>query len=143
MRNMVHLAVVAASILGLATHVQAGFFAGSTDFEGDNPLADALWENVGEAEIVADASIASAPRASNLPPSFDETIRTNVLSVDFGAGDSTFDTTETEGAVTQSVTATFSPTDVTAKFFKAVIEFPISEEPDEPEPDPEPDPEQE
>ena len=82
------LLVTAAALIGLSAQVLAGFFDGSTDFEGDNPLADALWGNVG-------------------------------------------------GAVTQSVTATFSPTDVTAKFFKAVIEFPISEEPDEPEPDPE------
>ena len=62
----------------------AGFFDGSTDFEGDNPLADALWGNVGGAEIMADASVASVPRAANLPPSFDEAIRTNVLSVDTG-----------------------------------------------------------
>ena len=62
--------------------------------------------------------------------------------VGFSEGDSTFYTDPTEGAVTQSVTATFSPTDVTAKFFRAVIEFPIpgdsEEDPgEEPEPDPE------
>ena len=45
-----------------------------------------------------------------------------------GADDSTFDTAA-EGAVTQSVTATFSPTEVTAKFFTAKIEFDIPEEP--------------
>ena len=62
--------------------------------------------------------------------------------VGFGEDDSTFATIETEGAVTQSVTANFSPTDVTAKFFKAVIEFPIAdngngEGGEEPEPEPE------
>ena len=52
--------------------------------------------------------------------------------VDFNEGDSSFDTAPTEGAVTQSVTATFSPAEVTAKFFRAVIEFPGSGDPDEP-----------
>ena len=60
----------------------------------------------------------------------------------FSEGDSTFATDPAEGAVTQSVTANFSPTDVTAKFFKAVIEFPIAdngngEGGEEPEPEPE------
>ncbi len=81
MCKLKHLAV-AAAIVGLATHVQAGYFAGSTDFEGTDPLSDDLWSNVGESEIVADATVASVPRAANLPQSFDETIRTNVLGVD-------------------------------------------------------------
>lgn len=47
-------------------------------------------------------------------------------SVGFGAADDpVFDTDATECAVTQSVTAFFNKTDVTAKFFKAKIEFPI------------------
>ena len=51
--------------------------------------------------------------------------------VGFSDGDSIFDTDPAEGAVTQSVTATFSLTDVTATFFQAKIEFPLP--PDEPE----------
>ena len=47
--------------------------------------------------------------------------------VGFSDGNSIFDTDPADGAVTQSVTANFSPTDVTAKFFKAVIEFPIAD----------------
>ena len=65
--------------------------------------------------------------------------------VNFVDGDSIFDTEQTEGPVTQSVTATFSPADVSAKFFKAVIEFPIPGDPDpgeEPWEEPEPDPEE-
>ena len=62
--------------------------------------------------------------------------------VGFGESDSTFDTAPAEGAVTQSVTAIFSPTDVMAKFFRAVIEFPSSGDPEEPWEDPEPDPEE-
>ena len=81
MQNRIHLAV-AAAIIGLAARVQAGFFDGSTDFEGANPLSDACWGNVGEAAVVVDASVASAPRAAALPPSFDATSRTNVLCVD-------------------------------------------------------------
>ena len=50
----------------------------------------------------------------------------------FSDGDSIFDTEQTDGPVTQSVTATFSLTDVTAKFFRAVIEFPGSGDLDEP-----------
>ena len=53
--------------------------------------------------------------------------------VGISEGDSTFATAETEGAVTQSVTATFPMTDVTATFFKSKIEFPSAGEPDEPE----------
>ena len=45
--------------------------------------------------------------------------------VGISEGDSTFYTAPAEGAVAQSVTATFSLADVTATFFKAVIEFPI------------------
>ncbi|MBQ6247940.1 MAG: hypothetical protein IJK04_13800, partial [Kiritimatiellae bacterium] len=81
MCKLKHLAV-AAALIGFATHVQAGYFAGSTDFEGAAPLSDGLWSNVGESEIVADASVASVPRAANRPPTFNETIRTNVLGVD-------------------------------------------------------------
>ena len=67
--------------------------------------------------------------------------------VGFSDGDSIFDTDPAEVTVTQSVTATFSPSDVTAKFFRAVIEFPIPGDPDpgeEPweEPWEEPDPEE-
>ena len=81
MNKRVHFAV-AAAIIGLAAPVQAGFFDGSTDFEGASPLSDACWGNVGEAVVVADASVAAAPRAAALPPSFDATSRTNVLCVD-------------------------------------------------------------
>lgn len=63
--------------------------------------------------------------------------------VGFGEGDSTFYTAPADGAVTQSVTATFSPADVTAKFFRAVIEFPSSWDSEDPSwEDPEPDPEE-
>ena len=41
--------------------------------------------------------------------------------------DPMFDTTKTEGAVTQTVTATFDAHDVSYKFFTAKIEFTISE----------------
>ena len=44
--------------------------------------------------------------------------------VEFSEGDSTFDIAPTEASVTQYVTATFSPTDVTARFFQSAIEFP-------------------
>ncbi len=81
MCKLKHLAV-ATAIIGLATHVQAGYFAGSTDFEGANPLADGLWSNAVDAAIEVDASIGSVSRALNLPPSFDANSRTNVLSVD-------------------------------------------------------------
>lgn len=73
--------LVVAALVGLAAPVQAGFFDGSTDFEGANPLSDACWGNVGDAAVVVDASVAVAPRAAALPPSFDETSRTNVLAV--------------------------------------------------------------
>ena len=58
--------------------------------------------------------------------------------VDFRDGDSIFDTLPASGLVTQTVTATFDTYLVSEKFFKAAIEFPRSDEPDEPwEPDPE------
>ena len=44
--------------------------------------------------------------------------------VGFSEGDSTFDIDPTEASVAQFVTATFSPDDVTARFFKSKIEFP-------------------
>ena len=53
--------------------------------------------------------------------------------VGISEGDSTFATAETDGAVTQSVTATFPMTDVTATFFKSKIEFQSAGDPDEPE----------
>ena len=62
--------------------------------------------------------------------------------VGFSEGDSTFYTDPTEGAVTQSVTATFSLTDVTATFFKAVIEFPEAGDSEDPWEDPESDQEE-
>ena len=46
---------------------------------------------------------------------------------------SIFDTEQTEWPVTQSVTATFPMTDVTATFFKSKIEFQRAGDPDEPE----------
>ena len=61
--------------------------------------------------------------------------------LDFGNDDTTFDT-KADGLITQTVTATFDSSFITANFFKAKIEFPIPEEPWEPEPDPEPDPEE-
>ena len=55
-------------------------------------------------------------------------------TVGFSEGDSIFDTDPAEGAVTQSVTATFDPSMVTATFFKARIEFPLPpDDPGEPE----------
>ena len=62
--------------------------------------------------------------------------------INFRDGDSIFDidptTAPTSGTVTQTVTATFDASIVTETFFKAKIEFPRSDEPDEPwEPDPE------
>ena len=71
-----------AVMIGLAAPVHAVYYPGSTDFEGDSPLADGCWSNVVDAAIVADGSVANAPRAQNLPPSFDKTSRTNVMEVD-------------------------------------------------------------
>ncbi len=79
MCKLKHLAV-ATAIIGLATHVQAGYFAGSTDLEGANPLADGLWSNVGDAEI-ATAAINANLRPENRPSFFANTV-TNVLAVD-------------------------------------------------------------
>ena len=68
--------------------------------------------------------------------------------VGFGADDDPmFDTTKTEDAVTQSVTAIFDNAYNPEKFFKAAIEWPTVENPDDPwepeEPEePEPDPEE-
>lgn len=76
-----HLAVVV-GIVGLVASAQAEYYPGSTDFEGDAPLADGCWSNEVEAAIVSDASVADVPRSPNLPPSFDKTSRTNVLSFD-------------------------------------------------------------
>ena len=76
---------VAAAMFGLVASAQAEHYPGSTDFEGDSPLADACWSNVVEAVIEADASVADVPRSPNLPPSFDKTSRTNVLSFDTDA----------------------------------------------------------
>ena len=76
---------IAAAMVGLVAPVQAEYYPGSTDFEGDSPLADACWSNVVEAAIEADASVADVPRSPNLPPSFDKTSRTNVLSFDTDA----------------------------------------------------------
>ena len=84
MRTLKHLAV-AAAMVGLVAPVQAEYYPGSTDFEGDSPLADACWSNVVEAAIEADASVADVPRSPNLPPSFDNASRTNVLSLDTDA----------------------------------------------------------
>ena len=71
MRTLKHLAV-AAAIVGLVASAQAEYYPGSTDFEGDNSLADACWSNVVVAAVVADASVADAIRSPNLPPSFDK-----------------------------------------------------------------------
>ena len=53
--------------------------------------------------------------------------------IDFGDGDPTFDvdptTIPTSGSVTQTVTATFDTSLVSAKFIRAAIEFARSEEP--------------
>lgn len=81
MRILEHLAI-AVAMVGLVALAQAEYYPGSTDFEGDSPLADACWSNVVEAVIEADASVADVPRSPNLPPSFDKTSRTNVLSFD-------------------------------------------------------------
>lgn len=63
--------------------------------------------------------------------------------VGISEGDSTFYTAPADETVAQSVTATFSPDDVSAKFFKAKIEFPHPEgDPDDPGEEPEPDPEE-
>ena len=84
MRILKHLAI-AAAMVGLVAPAQAEYYPGSTDFEGESPLADACWSNVVEAAIEADASVADVPRSLNLPPSFDKTSRTNVLSFDTDA----------------------------------------------------------
>lgn len=76
---------IAAAMVGLVAPVQAEYYPGSMDFEGDSPLADACWSNVVEAAIEADASVADVPRSPNLPPSFDKASRTNVLSFDTDA----------------------------------------------------------
>ena len=81
MCKLKHLAV-AAAIIGLATHVQAGYFAGTTDFEGADTLSDGLWSNAVDVAIEVDAPIGSAPRASNLPLGFNTNSRTKVLTVD-------------------------------------------------------------
>ena len=84
MHTLKHLAV-AAAMVGLVAPAQAEYYPGSTDFEGDSPLADACWSNLVEAVIEADASVADLPRSPNLPSSFDKTSRTNVLSFDTDA----------------------------------------------------------
>ena len=60
-------------------------------------------------------------------------------AVDFSDRNSIFDiapiTNPTAGPLTQSVTATFDANLFTEKFFKAVIESPVSEETEEPEPE--------
>ena len=76
------LLAVAAVMIGLAAPVYAVYYPGSTDFEGDSPLEGACWGNVGDAAVVADASVANVDRSPNLPPSFYTTSRTNVLEVD-------------------------------------------------------------
>lgn len=81
MRTLMHLAVVAVMV-GLVASAQAEYYPGSTDFEGDSPLADGCWSNQVEAVVEADASVADANRSPSLPPSFDKTSRTNVLSFD-------------------------------------------------------------
>ena len=73
---------VAAAMICLATQIHAGYFPGSTDFEG-NPLADAdYWSNAASAEIVPDATVSSLAQSPNRPSDFNDSIRTNVLSVD-------------------------------------------------------------
>ena len=84
MHTLKHLAI-AVAMVGLVAPAQAEYYPGTTDFEGDSPLADACWSNVVEAVIEADASVADLPRSPNLPPSFDKTSRTNVLSFDTDA----------------------------------------------------------
>ena len=51
--------------------------------------------------------------------------------IDFGDGDSTFDVDPTTGSVTQTVTATFDTSLVSAKFIRAAIDK--AEEPEEEE----------
>ena len=58
----------------------------------------------------------------------------DVARLDFGDGDSTFATVSTTGSVTQTVTATFDPSLVSAKFIRAAIEFPQSEDSGEEDP---------
>ena len=84
MRTLKHLAI-AAAMVGLVAPAQAEYYPGSTDFEGDSPLADVCWSNVVEAAIEVDASVADVPRSPNLPPSFDKASRTKVLSFDTDA----------------------------------------------------------
>ena len=71
MHTLKHLAI-AAAMVGLVAPAQAEYYPGSTDFEGDSPLADACWSNVVEAAIEFDASVADAIRSPNLPPPFDK-----------------------------------------------------------------------
>ncbi len=82
MCKLKHLAV-AAAIIGLVTHVQAGYFPGSTDFE-DNPLTNTvIWSGIDDITdaIVPDATVPSPRPATYTPSSFSAT-RANVLSVD-------------------------------------------------------------
>ena len=74
----------AAAAFGLAATAQAGFFAGSTDFESATTAGlqtDTLWSNVGDAKIDdTDASVSSAPsRPSNYKYA---STRNKVLAVD-------------------------------------------------------------
>lgn len=73
-----------AAAFGLAASVQAGFFAGSTDFESATTAGlqtDALWSNVGDAEIQTDASVSTAASRPSNYPDYAQT-RTKVLYVD-------------------------------------------------------------
>ena len=79
MRTLEHLAIVAAMV-GLVSPVQAEYYPGSTDFEGDSPLADACWSNVVEAVIESDASVADVPRSANSAYVSSFTYTTRLLS---------------------------------------------------------------
>ena len=80
---------------------------------------------------------------ANLANGFDRSPITDE-SIEFSKGDPFFDTSlTTESSVTQTATATFNKNQVTAKFFKAAIEVPRVEQPEEPwEPEPEPEPDE-
>ncbi len=73
-----HLAV-AAAIVGLATQVRAGYFPGSTDFEGENTPTN--WTIPADGDIVEDATVPQQRPASYIPSTFVRS-RAQVLSVD-------------------------------------------------------------
>ena len=74
MRTLKNLAI-AAAMVGLVAPAQAEYYPGSTDFEGENPLADACWSNVVEAAIEVDASVADGRKILTVTNSFSDHLK--------------------------------------------------------------------